>query len=195
MTSYTVFGDPAGFPATNFNELPPAFQTAMSNSQKGRSTLTDDNNMGSALTGYGYCADPTYRQQIYCACVNAPIAFPECVFLPCANSDGLMGSYKTSNMQKALEDASKNCPQTVNCTQVFQMGGSGNIAPGVSQSMNCGGVVNNMITNIQAHPFLTIVVLVLILSVVMLVSGSGKSSSKGPSKTLPPPQLVMPSTL
>lgn len=195
MTSYTEFGAPAGFISTDFSQLPAAFQTAMSNSQKGTPTPADDNNMGSALTGYGYCADPTYRQQVYCACVNAPIAYPECVFGPCANSDGQMGAYKTTNMQKALTNASKNCPQAVNCTQVFQMGGSDNIASGVSQSMSCGGVVNNMVTNIQAHPFLSIVVLVLILSVVMLVSGSGKSSSKGPSKTLPPPQLVMPTTL
>ena len=151
--------------------------------------------MGSALTGYGYCAAPAYRQQIYCACVNAPIAFPECVFGPCANSDGQMGAYKTTNMQEVVTSASKNCPQTVNCTQVFQMGGSGNIASGVAQSMNCGGVVNNMITNIQAHPLLAIVVLVLILSVVMLVSDSEESSSKGPSKTLPPPELVIPVTL
>jgi hypothetical protein len=195
MTSYTEFGAPAGFPSTDFKDLPKPFQVAMANSQKGTSTPTDDNNIGSALTGYGYCADPAYRQQVYCACVNAPIAFPECVFGPCANSDGQMGSYKTTNMHKAMANASKNCPQTVNCTQVFQMGGSNNIASGVSQSMSCGGVVNNMITNIQAHPFLAIVVLVLILSVVMLVSGSGKSSSKEPAKTLPPPQLVMPSML
>ena len=195
MTSYTEFGAPAGFKSTDFSQLPAAFQTAMSNSHKGTPTPADDNNMGSALTGFGYCADPIYRQQVYCACVNAPIAYPECVFGPCANYNGQTGAYKTTNMQKALTNANKNCPPAVNCTQVFQMGGSDNIASGVPQTMSCGGVVNNMITNIQAHPFFSIVVLVLILSVVMLVSGSGKSSSKGPSKTLPPPQLVMPTTL
>jgi hypothetical protein len=167
----------------------------MTNSSKGAATNADDLAMGSAATGRGYCADPAYAQQIYCACVNAPVPNPECIFRFCSNFGGTQGSYKPTYMQTVINDASTKCPQEVNCTQVYQMGGSDNIASGVSQTMNCGGVVNNMITNIQAHPFLAIVVLVLILSVVMLVSGSGKSSSKGPSKTLPPPQLVMPTAL
>ena len=71
-----------------------------------------------------------------------------------------------------MDDAQKLCPTTISCTQVFEMGGKDNIATGVSQVMNCGGVIETFVTNIQAHPFLAIVLLVLILSVLMLFSGS-----------------------
>lgn len=204
MTTYTTFGGDVSLPqlekdAPDFHAAvvaSTACYTALKTGGKCDLTAYEaagyDSAVGSAASGYGHCANPTYRQMTYCSCVNAPISNAECVFGPC--SDGA-NSYMTTRMLAQMSDAAKNCPQAVNCQQVFEMGGSGNIASNVAQTMSCGGVVNNMITNIQAHPFLAIVVLVLILSVVMLVSGSGKSASKGPSKTLPPPQLVMPSTL
>jgi len=186
MTSFTTFTgiDPP------VDQLPADFKTAILSSQAGTQTPTDDNVIGSALSGSGYCAQDHYKQQLYCACVNAPVANPECIFAACANQSD---AYKTTQMQKVVNDAAKLCPATVNCTQVFEMGGSSNIASGVTQTMNCGGIVETFITNIQAHPFLAVVVLIFIVSVVMLVSGSGKKPS--PAKALPPPELIMPANL
>jgi hypothetical protein len=174
------------------DQLPAAFKTAILNSQTGKVSAADDAVVGSLLRGSGYCASDEFKDQLYCACVNVPFANPECIFAPCANY-GL--AYKNSTMQGVVADRETNCPSTVNCYQILNMGGSKNIATGVSQTMNCGGVVETFITNIQAHPFLAIVVLVLILSVVMLVSGEGRARKGGPAKALLPPQLVLPSTL
>ena len=187
MTSFTNFTgiDPP------VDRLAPDARTAILRSQAGTQTPADDNVIGSALSGTGLCAEDHFKQQLYCACVNAPVANPECIFAACANQQD---AYKTTQMQKVINDAAKLCPTTVNCTQVFEMGGSRNIATGVVQTMNCGGIVETFITNIQAHPFLAVVVLVLVLSVFMLVSGAGKRSS-APAKTLPPPELVMPADL
>lgn len=194
MTTFVSFGAP-GHPDVPASQLPKTFRGAIAVSEKGKSTTATDETIGSALYGFGYCADPKYRQMTYCACVNSPVANPECIFAPCTNS---ANAYRNTAMQNVLDPArggrEKNCPSTVNCTQVFNMGGSSNIASGVSQTMNCGGVVETFITNIQAHPFLAIVVLVLILSVVMLVSGPRARAAKAP-KTLPPPQLVLPESL
>lgn len=184
MTSFTTFRgtDPP------VDKLPPDFRTAILNSQAGKSTPADDNVIGSALAGAGYCSQDEFKKQLYCACVNAPIANPECIFAPCTN---YTQAYKTTAMQDVLTNTQKNCPTTVNCTQVFEMGGSGNIASGVSQTMNCGGVVETFITNIQTHPFLAIVVLILIISVIMLVSAPRARQSSG-DKPLLPPDLVIP---
>ena len=202
MTTYQNFGNDVPI-----SQLPADFAAAVNASiacqaaQQGGKTPCDlvayqakgyDTTVGSAQEGYGYCANPTYRQMTYCSCVNAPVANSECIFQACTNGDH---SYKNVLQLALLSNGSKNCPQSVNCQQVFEMGGSDNVASQVAQTQSCGGVVNNMVTNIQAHPFLAIVVLILVLSVVMLVSGSGRGASKGPSKTLPPPELVMPSTL
>ena len=187
MTSFTSFTgiDPP------VDRLPTDFKTAILHSQTETQTPADNNVIGSALSGSGYCAQDKFKQQLYCACVNAPTANPECIFTDCANQ---IDAYKTTHMQKVMNNAEKLCPSTVNCTQVFDMGGSSNIASGVQQTMNCGGVVETFVTNIQAHPFLAIVILIFILSVVMFVSDLGKKSS-GPSNTLPPPELIIPTNL
>ena len=155
---------------TDPNEtLPPDFQAAIQASIDEKQTNADDDLIGSAIAGEGYCSQPRYAQQVYCACVNAPVAYPECIFKPCSNS---ARAYKTVQMRNVMDNAQKLCPTTISCTQVFEMGGKDNIATGVSQVMNCGGVIETFVTNIQAHPFLAIVLLVLVLSALMLFSGS-----------------------
>jgi hypothetical protein len=163
MTSYKdfVWADPHG-------TLPVDFQNAIQASADNTQTDADDDLIGSAIVGEGYCSQPQYERQVYCSCVNAPVAYPECIFKPCSNS---ARAYKTVQMRKVMDNAQKLCPTSVNCTQVFEMGGEDNIASGVSQVMNCGGVVETFVTNIQAHPFLAVVLLILVLSVLMLFSG------------------------
>lgn len=201
MTTYQKFGGDVNIP-----ELPAEFAAAVNASiacQAAQATPAGcdlaayqagnyDETIGSAQWGYGFCADPKYRQMTYCACVNAPIANPECIFQACTNSPH---AYVNTKMMPTVKDRSTNCPKSVNCQQIFEMGGSGNVADRVSQSQNCGGVVNNFVTNIEAHPALAIAILVLIISVMMLISGSGNGKRDKPVKTLPPPELVMPFTL
>lgn len=177
MTTFTTF--------TGVNppvdQLPADFQTAILDSQSGAQTPTDDNVIGSALSGSGYCAQDAFKQQLYCACVNSPVPNPECIFAPCANQ---ADAYKTVQMQKIANDAQQMCPTTVNCTQVFEMGGSNNIASNVSQTMNCGGVVETFITNIEAHPIIAILILILVISTIWLVSEpDGKKSGSAPRAT------------
>lgn len=145
-----------------------------------------DTVVGSAQQGYGYCADPKYRQMTYCACANAPIANAECVFGPCQ----IETAYNNTVAQAGLSDLSKNCPKSVNCQQVFIMGGSDNVASDVSQTMRCGGVVNNIVTNVQSNPVLAVVALILILSVVLLASsgwaGRPRAGARVPPALAPP---------
>lgn len=137
-TSFTEFGTAAQQTAIAHKDLPRDFQYAMIRSSQGVPTAQDDLNVGSVRMGSGYCADPKYRQQLYCACVNAPVTFPECVFSPCANASGITGAYKPIAAQAVLQNASARCPKIINCTQILQMGGSQNVASGVGQAMNCG---------------------------------------------------------
>ena len=147
-----------------------------------------DDVVGSASSGYGYCYDPKYRAMGYCACVNSTAPNAECVFGPCTNG---ANAFMPSRMLSTMTDAKNNCPQEVNCQQIFQMGGTDNIASGVTQSQNCGGVVNNIITNIKSNPIIAVVVFIMIISIVMFISEESAKSKKSP-KTLPPPQLVFP---
>lgn len=186
MTSFVDFS------GTNppIDQLPKDFRQAILNSEAGKQTPTDDNVIGSAASGSGYCAQDNFKQQLYCACVNAPVANPECIFNVCANQGA---AYKTVQMQRVVENAQKMCPTTINCTQIIEMGGAGNVSSNITQTLNCGGIIDIFTTNIQAHPFLSIVILILILSMVMLVSGSRKKPSEG--RSLPPPELVIPENI
>jgi len=202
MTSYTNFGTndpplkdlPADFRAAIESSISCEVKQYQSSDGKGGCNVPAyyasgfDDIIGSARYGYGYCANPLYRQTTYCACVNAPIDNPMCFFKPCNGSEN---AFKPSTTQAKISNLNKNCPQenVVNCTQVFEMGGSDNVASRVTQIQNCG-VVNNFVTNIQTHPVLAIVVLILLLSVIMLVSGPRHSANRG--VLLPPPDMVLP---
>lgn len=158
------------------DQLPADFQAALAHSQAGTSTPADDAVIGSALAGSGYCAGSAFAHQLYCACVNAPVADPECVFAPCAN---YTAAYKTSQMQKVLADADQNCPATVDCTQVFEMGGDDNVATGISQSMDCGNVVSTIMTSIGDHPVVALILVVLTALLVSVVAGGQRRVATG----------------
>jgi hypothetical protein len=134
MSGFTVFGGGL-HPTTPASLLPADFQTAITNSALGRTTVVDNAVMGSWASGQGYCSMPGFRQQVYCACVNAPVANPTCIFAPCNLNSA---AFKTTAMQRVAENAAAQCPQSVNCKQVYDMGGADNVASNVSQTINCG---------------------------------------------------------
>lgn len=183
MTTYTHFG-----PDRPFRDLPPDFQAALTASSQGKSTADTDAVVGSALAGYGYCDDPTYRTMTYCACVNAPIANPECVFAPCTNAPN---AYMTVEMQRTAAAGEKRCPASVNCTQIIQMGGNHNVSSNIGQTQNCGGVVQTFITNVSSHPVVTVVAFVLIIAIVMFALSFRGGDAGGDAGPLPPPAAAM----
>lgn len=176
MTTYKTFSGTS----PSIDKLPRPFRDAIYASQAKLSNPVWDRIVGSAASGTGYCSSTEFRQQLYCACVNAPTADPECVFAACANYGS---AYKTTEMQSVLQDASKNCPDIVNCTQIVEMGGSGNIASGVRQTLNCGGVVKNIITALGSHSVIAVIFIVLVL---LLVIALGPDDNNDAQKLLPP---------
>lgn len=189
--TYTSFG--GDITLAELARAEPAAHGAIVRSMRGAQTISDDEAIGGASLGYGFCSktdpdDPTknYATMTYCGCVNAPVANPECIFKHCASAEH---AYKNTEMQKVVEDAAKQCPKTVECSQMFIMGGASNIASGVRQTMNCGGTFENIITNIRAHPLMAFVVIVLVLSAAMLIT------SRRPPQEDSPPQLVLPPLL
>lgn len=187
MTTFTEFGVAAGYPSTPLAQLPAAFQAAMNNAQTGKQTAADDLNMGSVAQGSGYCANPAFRQQLYCACVNAPIAYPECIFGACANAAGPQGSYKTTAMQATVGNAEKECPSSVTCIQVIEMGGSDNVASNVTQELNCGsgaGGAGGLLSDLEQYwVIIAMAVLILLLTGGLLASRADRPRPPGPSKT------------
>ncbi len=179
------------------NQLPACMRSAVEHSIAGTQTDQDDKNMGTlcgpnlgASCGGAsitpYCQQDAYKNSIYCACQNTSVAWTECIFAPCNEQEA---AYKTTAQKKVLD--ADLCPTGLTiCQNITEIGGSGNVS-NVYQNFNCGGVIENFITNIQAHPFIAIVVMVLILSVVMLIVRPGAGSRRS-AKTLPPPQLVIP---
>lgn len=169
------FGPTAGYPTTPWEILPGDFRVAMGKSSRGESDSHSDRIMGSVDIGEGYCSDPKYKKQIYCACVNAPISYPECAFKPCTEDEGRYGAYKTRSMLKTMENKSKNCPKSITCNQIFKAGGSDNISSNINQEINCGGVENNktagedILNKIQKHPVLVVLVMIILISVIMLI--------------------------
>ncbi len=179
MSSFTRFG-----PDPPFDTLPTDFQSALAASSAGKSTASTDSVVGSSGSGLGYCGGKEYAQTTYCACVNSPVAASECVFAPCTNA---VNSYKTTGMQTVLADAADQCPQSVNCIQTFDMGGEGNVASHVEMTQNCNSTTNLFTTPITAHPYICVVVLVMVCALALLVAGPPAATWRTP---LPPPSVL-----
>ena len=101
MTSYWHF---TGI-HPSVNNLPGPFKTAILNSQEGTNTLANDAVIGSVAMGSGFCSSDVYKHQLYCACVNAPVAGPECIFAPCTNQSMLH-----TDAEKACNNINKLYP-------------------------------------------------------------------------------------
>ncbi len=156
-----------------FDALPADFRDAINKSQTYTQTLADDQKVGSLRYGFGYCSNNTYADTPYCACVNAPVANPECVFAPCTNFE--MG-YKTKDMHSVT--TSNQCPNYVNCQQVFDMGGSNNVAPNTNQFLNCNGTVTYFINQMTQHPWVSSVSVILVISIVIVFTSGGSNDDE-----------------
>lgn len=111
--------------------LPSDFRECVLASAAKSSSAACDAAVGSRVAGFGFCAQPEYADSTYCACVNADLQKPQCVFRPCADS---LQAFKPTAMQtKTL------CPSTINCASVRGMGGETNVAAGVQAPSNCYG--------------------------------------------------------
>jgi hypothetical protein len=178
---------------------------AIQRSKNGMQTGFDDITIGSEYLGTGFCSmtstDPSknYAGMQYCACVNAPIANPECSFRPCTRS----GAYLTTKMR----DTRKNNtgPHTVVCNQLVQMMGKDNLMSNLVQIQNCSAdgkrTVTKKITNAGDHTttdnkkliiasgpmtmmMRAFIVFIVLVVLALLVRGGGSK--------LPPPEFVFP---
>jgi hypothetical protein len=155
QTSYVDFTT-----TTALDDLPSNFKAAVTRSSMGTNTVDDDALIGSAGSGCGYCSQADYAQQTYCACVNSAAANPECVVASCANE---AYAYKTIDMHKVLDNASRLCPNEVTCIQVMAMGGSKNVASGITQEQNCDGTSTTGSKTRSWEVLFVMIVLVIIL--------------------------------
>jgi hypothetical protein len=137
QTSYVDFTT-----TTALDDLPSNFKAAVTRSSMGTNTVDDD------------------AQQTYCACVNSAAANPECVVASCANE---AYAYKTIDMHKVLDNASRLCPNEVTCIQVMAMGGSKNVASGITQEQNCDGTSTTGSKTRSWEVLFVMIVLVIIL--------------------------------
>jgi len=138
--------------------LPTDFRTCIKRSAVGISTPQCDAIVGSLDANRGYCSDAVYSMSSYCACVNAPVPYSECVFAPCTINPY---AYKTGPMQKTLKRPDAKCPTTVNCSTLQVMGGPTNVAPGVSYPNNCYTLQYWILKNLTSIVFFLILMAIL----------------------------------
>lgn len=161
--TYRATGDVRfGEDDTPLEALPPRVQACIRASAAGTSTPGCDALMGSLAAGRGFCADRARAASSYCACVNAPVPLPECVFGPCAV---FPRAYKTAAMQRAMAHPEQGCPDEVNCATLQVMGGPANLAPGVDAPRGCFGPRYWVIEHLT--PIVFFLILVTILAVLV----------------------------
>jgi hypothetical protein len=137
------------------------------------------------------CNKPEYAQTNFCACINSTAAQPSCAFAQCTN-DPL--AYQTTAMQSTVNN--NHCATQINCTEVQQMGGIGNVYTKNAQTMACGSnlvqVTKNEIKSIPQAYFVLLFFVVLGIITALIVA-SKKSKGGGPTLTSQPaPALLAP---
>ncbi len=157
-------------PSPSVVNLPGWMRAAIQNSENGKQNESDDMQIGSISSGTGFCSTDRFKHQLYCACVNAPVANPECMFAQCTNN---AVAYKTTQMAKTMENRSKECPQVVSCQQIIDMGGSDNVTSNIAQELDCGK--NTFISLMGEHPLLVgVICIYLIIFAILLKLTSQK---------------------
>ena len=141
------------------DQLPADFRQCILASANGESSDACDTIMGSKNSSYGYCAKDAHAFGPYCACVNANVQRPECVFHPCVD---ILQAYKTGPMTHAIKN--KDCPKTVNCATVRAMGGEGNVATGYSIPPGCHGFQGWVIAHLSEIVLFLILVMILAIA-------------------------------
>lgn len=165
-------------PGPDLDSLPPCMRAAVQRSMAGTQTSADDAVMGKLgqpiLTGatcggapiIPYCQQAAFKSTAYCACQNTSLPNAECVFAPC---QGSAAAYKTTGQQLIASDPAKLCPQQNICQNIVSAGGEHNIVQ-ASQSSNCGGTVEQLVSRARAHPIVSILVLILVALLVIVVA-------------------------
>ena len=152
--------------------LPADFRACIAASYGGASGGTSpetwmacDQIVGSDLSQQGYCAQPAYRSQTYCACVNSPIisGCPTVVFAPCANS---AFSYKPYTLQPPNGTAYQTCKGQNICVNQVLVGGSQNVVKDIKQQC---GYIQNITNALSVNPQLAAVAVFLIVLLVTLM--------------------------
>lgn len=175
MTSFVDF-----YTSVPIENLPAPFRNAIINSNNRVSDFNDDAIVGSIRAGSGYCALDAYKRELYCACVNAPVPNPECIFTSCANYSN---AYKTFAMNQALQNSQQNCPSYVSCNQILNMGGESNVASGIDQSFNCNSTIESFFSFFKTHPLEGVAGGVLCIAIILLFL----SFNNDMSEAAPPP--------
>ena len=178
-----------------FQEKAPVAYDAWSKSQacNRQPTSTDPNCTASRLNSgmaamRAFCSIPLYHKTSYCACLNGPGSKPACMFKPCASGQ----AYLAPNMVTGME----HCPTIIDCEQIQQIGGSGNVVDGLTQ--RCG-VFQSYWLSLKQNPLLVVLLFLLVVFVAENLRPRPSSPPKGAkasdgqaAEPLPPPQLLIP---
>lgn len=122
------------------------------------------------------CADPKWKNSYYCACVNAPVAFPECVYSPCQYENY---AFMDTDMLTTVNNKMKYCPNHISCEDVVTLDGTSNIFDNYKSIINCGGA--NVISPgataptgvgslLMDSPGMLLVLFILVVSVAILIA-------------------------
>ena len=132
-----------------------------------------------------FCSIPLYQKTSYCACLNGPGSKPACVFKPCASGQ----AYLTPNMVTGME----HCPTIIDCTQIQEIGGSGNVVDGIIQKC---GIFQSYWLSLKQNPLLVVLLLLLVIFVAENLRPrppkKAKASEGQAAGPLPPPPLLIP---
>ncbi len=169
-------------PGPDKSTLPQAFQNCLvPNPAAGC-----DDVVGGTQVASGFCADPAYADTRYCACVNNKLACPFVTSPACQNS----GDAYRPSWQREGGNAYEVCMKRPLCINEINTSGSRNSMWDIIQS--CGGTGAGVMEMIRAHPFIAVVLMMAVLSVVLFLVPEGPSPPRGAAggaaSTAAPPQ-------
>ena len=126
---------------------------------------TFGNLLGSVALGpnSGECATPQYKDTPACACVNAPVPYPECFYKPCSLDRGAFLPYE---MIKTLQNANVLCPELIDCENITELTGNTNISENDLQLINCNASPPKKDNKVVGGGFIVLLVFVFIVLVV-----------------------------
>ena len=173
-TTWSVFG-----PDSQLVDLPAAMQACL---PPGQPSQACDQLIGSAAQGYGFCADPAYRQMTYCACVNSSAGCPQRTMPQCANA---ASSYKPWAWYQpgpgGAPSADSSCAASPVCVDIVDVGSGQNTVSGLSQQC---GTLSNVTSLMKANPELAAITIVLLVA--LIAAALGHSNSAAPKQRPPP---------
>ena len=127
-------------------------------------------------TAENECASEKWKNTYYCACVNAPVNFPECVYSPCKYENF---PYMDSRMLTTIKNKAKYCPNHISCEDIVSLDGTSNIFDNYKSMINCGAsnvlspgqtVSVGAVSLLMDSPGILLVVFILFISVAILIA-------------------------